>query len=126
MECELCGGNSSKLSMVAIDGARMMACSGCAPLGNEVKVAVPAQERKSTFSYRPSRKLEEATEVVEDLGMQVRKAREKRGLTREELAKKIFEKASVMHRIESGHYVPDDRTRRKLEKELGVRLEATE
>jgi len=125
MECELCGKNS-KLSQVSIDGAMMMVCSGCASLGNEVKINVPVQERKSTFFYKPSHKLAVATEVVEDLGLQVRKAREQRGLTREELAKKIFEKASVMHRIESGHFVPDDKTLRKLEKELGVRLEANE
>ncbi len=119
-----------------IDSARLMVCPDCASLGSGVKIKTQqaefgptepgSMERKSTFFHEHSHKLEEATAVVEDLGILVRKARERKDLTREELAKKIFEKASVVHRIESGAYVPDDRIRKKLEKELGVRLEANE
>jgi putative transcription factor len=60
--------------------------------------------------------------MAEDLGAIVQKAREKLGITREELALKVFEKSSVIHKIEAGNFVPDDKAIKKLEAALGVKL----
>ena len=122
MECEICGSESGKLVQIFLEGARVMACQFCAEMGQTVKQKPPALERSSVSFYERTKRLEEGDAVVEDFGSLVRKAREKRGLTREELAKKIFEKASVVHRIEAGNYVPDDKTIGKLEQSLGLKL----
>ncbi|MDD1764333.1 MAG: multiprotein-bridging factor 1 family protein, partial [Methanobacteriaceae archaeon] len=59
-------------------------------------------------------------EVIEDYSKVVRESREKKGWSREELAEKIYEKVSVINRIESGRMVPDMKLSRKLEKTLGI------
>lgn len=61
-------------------------------------------------------------ELVEDFNVVVRQARESKGWTREELGAKIYEKVSVITRIESGKMEPDLKLARKLEKTLGVKL----
>jgi len=122
MECEVCGSETEKLVEVLLEGARVLVCPNCAQLGIAVKKSSFATEKKSTFFYKPTHSLNTGPEVVADLGVQVMKARQRAGLKREELAKKIFEKESVLHRIESGHFVPGDRLIRKLEKELGLKL----
>lgn len=52
----------------------------------------------------------------------VRQAREKKGWSREELAAKIYEKASVVSRIESGKMIPDIKLAKKLEKIMDLIL----
>ncbi len=52
----------------------------------------------------------------------VRQAREKKGWSREELGEKIYEKASVVSRIESGKMVPDLKLARKMEKLMNIVL----
>jgi putative transcription factor len=52
----------------------------------------------------------------------IREAREKKGWSREDLGEKIYEKVSVIHRLESGKMVPDLKLARKLEKTLKVTL----
>jgi len=122
MQCEVCGSECEKLVEIRLEGARVLACQSCTGLGQAVRLRPLATEKKSTFFYNPKPKFEAGPEVVVGLGGLVRNAREKRGLKREELAKKIFEKASVIHRIESGNYIPDDKTIKKLEVALGLKL----
>ncbi len=61
-------------------------------------------------------------DVVADYGAAIKKARQKKSLTVEELAKRIFEKASTLHRVESQALAPSDGLIQKLEKELGINL----
>ena len=61
-------------------------------------------------------------EVIEDYNAVIRDAREKRGWSREELAEKLYEKASVVSRIETGKMIPDIKLARKLEKTLNIKL----
>ena len=65
---------------------------------------------------------EPAEEVVENFKDIVRQAREKKGWSREELGDKIYEKASVVNRIESGKMVPDLKLARKIEKIMKIVL----
>ena len=64
----------------------------------------------------------ERYEFVEDLGNVVRKAREARFLTREQLAEMVGEKVSTIRRIENGELKPSFELARKLEKVLKVKL----
>jgi putative transcription factor len=61
-------------------------------------------------------------EVVEGYGRTVRQARERAGLTRMELARKLFIVENVLERIESEHLKPNEAVAKKLEKELGITL----
>ena len=70
----------------------------------------------------------ERYEFVDDLGNVVRKAREARFLTREQLAEMVGEKVSTIRRIENDELKPSFELARKLEKVLKVKLlvEATD
>jgi putative transcription factor len=70
----------------------------------------------------------ERYEFVDDLGNVVRKAREARFLTREQLAEMVGEKVSTIRRIENNELKPSFELARKLEKVLKVKLlvEATD
>jgi putative transcription factor len=70
----------------------------------------------------------ERYEFVDDLGNVVRRAREARFLTREQLAEMVGEKVSTIRRIENDELKPSFELARKLEKVLKVKLlvEATD
>lgn len=82
--------------------------------------------RFTNFSKRTNRRVqrtrESTEEVIENFNEVVRKAREKKGWSREELGEKINEKASVINRIESGKMVPDLKLARKIERIMKVVL----
>lgn len=61
-------------------------------------------------------------ELVDDYGSVIRRAREKRGMSQEELALEIREKVSLLKKIEREDLVPEDSTRKKLERVLGITL----
>jgi len=70
----------------------------------------------------------ERYEFVDDLGNVIRKAREARFLTREQLAEMVGEKVSTIRRIENNELKPSFELARKLERVLKVKLlvEATD
>jgi putative transcription factor len=65
---------------------------------------------------------DEMDEVVPDYDQRIRNARESEGLTQEELAKQLNEKASLIRKLERGDVLPSDKVQRKLEKALGISL----
>jgi putative transcription factor len=64
----------------------------------------------------------ESLELVDDVGIKVRQAREKTGLSHEDLGKKISEKVSVLRKIESGKMTPDNLLVEKLQHALRIKL----
>jgi putative transcription factor len=65
---------------------------------------------------------DEMDEVVQDYDDRIRTARESQGLTQEELAKQLNEKASLIRKLERGDVLPSDSVQRKLERALGLDL----
>lgn len=61
-------------------------------------------------------------ELVDDYGSVIRRARDKRGMSQEELALEIREKVSLLKKIEREDLVPEDSIRKKLERVLGITL----
>ena len=61
-------------------------------------------------------------ELVSDWNILIKKAREKKGLSREELGFKIGERTVTISKIENGDLRPSDKMIEKLEKELGITL----
>ena len=121
MRCEICGKNIiGKPIRVKIDGSVMQTCKECSKFGKVQKEPrKPAKPR--TIPRRP-RIREPSYEVSEDFNTIIRQAREKKAWSREELAKKLYEKASVIGRIESGKMIPDIKLARKIEKILNISI----
>ena len=60
--------------------------------------------------------------MVEGYDSKIRQAREKLGLSLEELGKKINEKASVLSKLETGKMAPNNMLVTKLEHALKIKL----
>ncbi len=127
MRCEICGKKLVEEPLkTKIDGSIMLTCKECSKFGKVQREAPkpkrPGAPRSSRATKRVQRPREPAEEVVENFKDIVRQAREKKGWAREELAEKIYEKASVVGRIESGKMVPDLKLAKKIEKLMNVVL----
>ncbi|MEM3564990.1 MAG: multiprotein-bridging factor 1 family protein, partial [Candidatus Jordarchaeaceae archaeon] len=61
-------------------------------------------------------------DLVEDYAYKIRRAREGKGLSHEELAKKINERVTIIKKIETGKMQPSLALVKKLEKELQINL----
>ncbi|AMK15508.1 multiprotein bridging factor aMBF1 [Methanobrevibacter olleyae] len=139
MNCEICGKPmEGKPIRTKIDGSVLEVCKECSKFGRVQKDT--ALERKFTSRNKKAKKQnqnkpqgsrgniqrrprEEAIdELAEDYSSIIRKARESRGWTREELGAKIYEKVSVINRIESGKMEPDLKLAKKFEKTLNIAL----
>lgn len=116
MDCELCGSDKAFRKAV-IEGAVLCVCDNCVNLGEEVKEAVKPVARKSMIPLP-----EELNQIlIHDFANVIKKAREKRGLKQDELAKKINIRASLVKRMEEG-WEPSFVLVRKLEKFFNVKL----
>ena len=67
-------------------------------------------------------KVDTSQEMAEDYGEIIRQAREKLGLSVEDLGMKINEKASVLRKIEIGKILPDNLLASKLERIMKIKL----
>jgi putative transcription factor len=128
MHCELCGKEIiGKPKRVVVEGAELETCAACGSLGTEIrrpqtfigptgKVAAHSRTR-----YRDIYRQMEG-EIDPEFSDIVKNARKRAGITQEQLAAKIMEKALVIRKIERKELTPDDKLRKKLEKALNVNL----
>jgi len=63
-----------------------------------------------------------SSELTEDFGAKIRKAREQLGLSHDELGKRLNEKVSLLRKIETGRMAPNDKLAAALEHLLKVKL----
>ncbi|MBU7042611.1 MAG: TIGR00270 family protein [Theionarchaea archaeon] len=118
MICEICGrAIKGKGKEIYVEQAVLRVCNNCVRYGTPVKSRPQVKKRTSGFSAKQS-----DFEIREDYPEIVRKAREKIQLTQKDLAQKINEKESVIHRIETGHMRPSRKLARKLEGALDIHL----
>jgi putative transcription factor len=61
-------------------------------------------------------------EVATDYDQRIRGARESEGLSQEDLARELNEKASLIRKLERGDVLPSDEVQRKLERRLDITL----
>jgi putative transcription factor len=135
LRCEVCGKKiHGKPVKALIEGAKLTVCNVCAKYGTivqeEPKPQLPPQLRSEAKISKQkvsvavkSQKIEEVSlELVDDYDVRVRRAREKLGLTHEELGKRINEKVSVLKKIETRKIKPDNKLAAKLEHALKVKL----
>ena len=124
MQCELCG-KEGELYKVRIEGSILNVCKQCSAYGeviSRVKVSKPIFKVKKAENVASGEEEETIESVVEDYAKLVREKREALGLTQEELARKLNEKESIIHKIETGCYTPTIALAKKLERFLGIKL----
>lgn len=129
MQCETCGKDVKTGKKVKLEGSIVFTCDECAKYGkivSEVKVVEPAkkpvaQKAKPASAIASGEVFEET--LNEDFNNIIKKAREKMGWKHEDLAKKINEPMSLIHRLETDpHFDPSNELIRKLQKTLHIRL----
>ncbi|MGQ9641190.1 MAG: multiprotein bridging factor aMBF1 [Candidatus Bathycorpusculaceae bacterium] len=135
LRCEVCGRKIyGKPFRVIIEGAKMLVCNECSKHGKivweeELKPKSLTLKPRTTSplikmqSKKPQANVAEPSlELVEDFELKVKQAREKLGLSHEELGKRINEKVSVLKKIETGKMRPDNTLTAKLEHALKIKL----
>lgn len=128
MSCDLCGSNTGPFYKGDVEGVQMTMCGQCKGAGTDVhlitKPRAPKTESKTQNNARleaPARK--EIIQIISpNYAQKIKSARERMGLKQEDFAKRIAEKTSIIHSLESGRHMPNIDLARKLERELGITL----
>jgi putative transcription factor len=128
MHCELCGKEIlGKPKRVVVEGAELETCDACGSFGTEIRrpqTFVGPTSRVASHSRTRYRDIYQQMEgeLDPDFSEIVKNARLRAGITQEQLAAQIMEKALVIKKIERKELTPDDKLRKKLEKALNVSL----
>ncbi len=122
--CEMCGAEQDRLRPVLVEGTRLRLCDRCSRFGEEIP---PAKTRPATLPSAPRTRTDRPVRETEydlapDFPDRLRRAREAFGWKREELARRISEKLSVLEKLEKGRMRPPDTLVAKLERVLKIRL----
>jgi len=134
LRCEVCGRRiNGKPFKVIIEGAKLTVCIECSRLGKtyyeEPKQQIGGPQRR--IPGRPlvvqikkpqAPKVDTSLELVANYHIKIREAREKLGLSHEDLGKRINEKVSLLRKIETGKMTPDNRLATVLEHTLKIKL----
>ncbi len=113
--CEICG-KSANLSKVIIEGSLLNVCENCAKFG---KAIIVKQEKAKPIKKQTS---EIISIINPNYPAIIKNAREKLDMRQEELAKKIDEKLSMIHKLETGHLQPTILLAKKLERFLNISI----
>jgi putative transcription factor len=134
LRCEVCGRKIyGKPFKVVIEGAKLTVCGGCSKHGKltweeepKLKTVTKPKGPKPILTI-PIKKTPTAppattVELVENFDAKIRQAREKLGLSHEDLGKKLNEKISLLRKIETKKMTPDNLLATKLEHALKIKL----
>ena len=115
--CELCGMEDQLVSAI-VEGSVLQLCKRCKEFGDVIDIPVPA------ITSRKLRATSQEPEefIADNYSMLIKNAREKLGITQKDLAEKVSEKESVIHKLESGHMKPNADLAAKLERFLSIKL----
>ena len=116
--CEICGKNAEKIYLARIEEANMWVCAACSK-GKKIIQTIDSTKRPKKAGIAAA---DEEEDIADHFGDRIRKARETLGLPLAVLAERISEQESTLKRIEKEKGLPSDTLRKKLEKELGIKL----
>ena len=132
MECEICGRKIvGRRYRILVEGSELTVCESCKDLGVErpikkpkaVVKPMPKPISKPISKPKPMAKpVEFEYELVENFHEIIKREREKRGWSQEELAKRIQEKVSLIRKIENAEITPEKEVIEKLERLFGIKL----
>ena len=116
-DCDICGEERELLNAI-VEGSLLNVCESCSKFGNVIVVSHPKKEEKPI-----KRSSVEVINVIKpDFPTLIKEAREKLNLKQKDLALRINEKDSVIHKLETGSFQPTILLARKLERELKIDL----
>jgi putative transcription factor len=134
LRCEACGRKIyGKPYKVVIEGAKLTVCDNCSKHGKltwedkpKPKTVVKPKGPKPSLLVQ-TRKMPDTpagttVELVEGYDAVIRQAREKLGLSHEDLGKKMNERVSVLRKIETKKMTPNNMLATKLEHILKIKL----
>jgi len=148
-QCEMCGSERPSLTTVKVEGAELELCDDCKEFGTEVRTESSSSQStkystsssskssgssgsssasssgggSSSGSTRRRRDMfDDMDEIASDYDQRIREAREGLGLSQEDLAQSLNEKASLIRKLERGDILPSDDVRKKLERKLELSL----
>ena len=129
-QCEICGAEiSGSPQRIVIDRSTLDVCKSCARFGKPEdkwspvpRKMVPVERAFTVKRPKPRDHFKDLVELVPDFGRKIREAREGLGLSPEELGGRIKEKVTLLKKIEREEISPEDGIRKKLEKELKIKL----
>ena len=145
VQCEMCGAETASPHTIKVEGAELDVCDNCVDFGTEVKqqTSSTSSTKYSTSSSdgssgssrssgssggssrgrkRGSEMFDDVDDLATDYDQRIRSAREAAGVSQEDLAKKLNEKASLIRKLEHGDMLPSDTVQKKLERELEISL----
>jgi len=135
LRCEVCGRKIfGKPYRVVIEGAKLTVCTECSKHGKIIwEEDAPKQTGITKTRMRPSPaqfqirkapppKVDTSQEIIQNYDVLIRQAREKLGLTHEDLGKRLNERISLLKKIETGKMTPDNTLATKLEHTLKIKL----
>lgn len=146
-QCEMCGKERPSLTTVKVEGAELELCDDCSQFGTEVRTesSSSGSTKYSTSSSSGSSSSSDSSgsgssgggggssqrrrdmfddmdEIAGDYDDRIRGAREERGMSQEDLANALNEKASLIRKLERGDILPPDKVRKKVERKLEISL----
>lgn len=116
--------SSSETSTSHSSSRQQMSWTGQSERGNSSPSRTSHSARtfpKSKQKPRSAPTIDEM-ELIEDYAKVIRSARQKHGMSQEELAQKVGERVSTLQSIEAGRLKPTRKTTRGLERELEISL----
>lgn len=119
VECSLCGKDFFRLNKAEIEGSILDVCDKCTRFGTKIEEPISYQPLKREFKFS---QIIENTYAIQHYGQKILHARIAMGLTREDFARKIHEKESVIRRIEEEELEPDVKLLRKIQGFLRLKL----
>ncbi|WP_456478302.1 multiprotein bridging factor aMBF1 [Geoglobus ahangari] len=128
MECEICGKEiKGRGFKVVVEGTELNVCARCKEHGVE-DISTSSQHgvsrvvRRDRRQSRPSKPIVFTEELVENFNEIIRRERQKRGWSQEELARRIQEKESLIRKIENAEITPEPEVVEKLERLFDIKL----
>jgi putative transcription factor len=120
--CEMCGSDGNTITAL-IEGVELNVCQKCASFGKIIKKPIIASaklQQAQQMKKAPEREI--IQDIRADFPTVIKAKREKMGLKQEEFAKFLSERESMIHKMESGEYVPSLELARKMERQLGISI----
>ena len=122
MNCDMCG-KETHLFKTDVEGSILSLCKGCSKFGKVISVVRgQRKEVKKKVEVKVRQEKESILGIVSGYGGLIKGKRENKGINQEDFAKKLNEKASLIHKIETGHFEPPIELARKIEKFLHIEL----
>jgi len=119
MECQTCGRNA--VGEWLVEGARVPLCERCSGYADEFSYYAPPKTARKAAAL-PAKAVRVSREIADDYGKTISRARDKRGMTRKELAAKLLIHENELASFEEGRIKPSETLAKKLEFALGIKL----